>query len=79
MRLLVDDELALHSHVAESAKYATLERIAAGRLRDEFNCDCLALGELPAILRRREDQAGRTIGRRTVGIGIDFESVIVIR
>lgn len=79
MRLLVNDEFALHSHVAEAAKYTTLERIAAGRLRDEFNCDRLALGHLPAILWRREDQAGRTIGRRAVGIGVDFESVIVIR
>lgn len=79
MRLLVDDDLALHSHVAESAKDATLKRITAGRLRDEFNRNRLALGQLPAILGRREDQAGRAIGRRAVGIGVDFESVIVIR
>ena len=79
MRLLVDDEFALHSQVAETAKDATLEGIAAGRLRDEFNCDRLALGDLPAILGRGKDQTGRTIGGRSVGIGVDFESVIVIR
>lgn len=79
LRLLVDDDLALHSHVAEAAKHATLERIAARGLRDEFNRNRLGLGQLPAILGRCEDQAGRAIGRCAVGIGVDFESVIVIR
>lgn len=79
MQLLVDDELALHSHVAESTEDATLERIAARRLRDEFNRHDLILWQLPAILGRCKNQTRRAIGGRAIGIDVDFESVIAIR
>jgi len=78
MLLRIDDQLALHAHMAEPAQDATLERIAARRLRDEFNRYYLPLRQPPTILRRRKDQTRRAIGDRTIRIDIDLESVIVI-
>jgi hypothetical protein len=50
--LLIDDDLAFHASMADTASMAAPKRVRAGRLRQEFNRSCLTLFELPAVLRR---------------------------
>ena len=53
--LLLDNNLALHAFVPETAGMATLKRIGAWRLGQELNRGRFSLPELPTILRRSEN------------------------
>jgi hypothetical protein len=59
---LVDNNLALHTSMAETADMAALERILAGRLRQQFDGRRLSLFALPAILRRSKTGPGLPLG-----------------
>src|ERR1700736_774263 len=75
---LIHDNLALHTSVAQSASVATLKRVCARRLRQKFNRSCLSLLKLPAVPRRRKNQTSLTPGFSAVGLGPDFEAMIVV-
>lgn len=64
--------------MAEPAKLAAFEGIAAGRLRNKFNRDRLSLRNRPAILRRGELQALAPFRVTAIGIDVDLEAVLVI-
>ena len=53
--LLLDNNLALHAFVPETAGMATLERIRAWRLGQELNDGRFPPLELPTVLRGREN------------------------
>ena len=64
--------------MAHAAIDATFESVSAGGLGDEFDGDGVALLDLPAILRRSEDEAGRSGLVGAVRDEGDFEAVIVV-
>ena len=53
--LLLDNDLALHAFVPETARMATLKRVSARRLRQELNRGRFSLLELPTLLSRTEN------------------------
>jgi len=53
--LLLDNDLALHAFVPETARMATLKRISAWRLGQELEHGHFALLELPTVLRGSEN------------------------
>ena len=51
----INNDLALHASVAETAGMATLKRISARRLSQELNRGRFSLLELPTLLCRTEN------------------------
>jgi hypothetical protein len=64
--------------MAQSAGMATLKRVRARRLRQKFNRGRLSLLKLPAVLRRGKNQTSLTPGFSAIGLGPDFEAMIVV-
>jgi hypothetical protein len=78
VRSLIHDNLAFRPFVAKTASMAAFKRICARHVGHEFNRSRFALLELPTVLWRSENQAGRAHRLGAIGNRCNFETVIVV-
>lgn len=73
--LWLDDELILHSAVADPATIAAVEGIGPGRAGQKFHYSRDSLFELEAVIIRTEDEARIALLVRTIRAEIDLKTV----
>lgn len=74
-RLRVNDQLAFHVSMPESAVNAALERVGPGSMRHELHGYRRIFVKLEAVLLCCEGNAGIALGRRAVWIWLDFDAM----
>jgi hypothetical protein len=77
-KLSFDDELALHTTMADPATVAAMERIRSWCTRHKLHCRWNARLDLETVFTRTEDESGITFRVRSVGVEIDLETMRLI-
>lgn len=76
--VLLDDELARHAAVAETAEDRAAESVGTGALGDKFDDALLIVVELEVVLGFGHAQTGITGLRGAVGIETDLDAVSTV-